>query len=57
MNDLTVPKDLVLPLSLGLIFDQFKVFMRFDSFPVADPGFPVGGAWTPDAGVFRRKCM
>ena len=27
---------------------------------VADPGFPVGGgggAWTPDVGAFRQKCM
>ena len=24
---------------------------------MADPGFPVEGAWTPNAGTFRRKCM
>ena len=40
-------------------------FMKTTLFPlpVADPGFPVGGrgpvrgAWTPDVGAFRQKCM
>ena len=25
--------------------------------PVADPGFPVGGAPTPEAATFRKICM
>ena len=24
---------------------------------VADPGFPVGGAWTPEAVTFQKMCM
>ena len=24
---------------------------------VADPGLPVGGAWTPEAATFRKICM
>ena len=24
---------------------------------VADPGFPVGGTWTPEAVTFRKFCM
>ena len=24
---------------------------------VADPGFPVGGAWTSNVGAFWQKCM
>ena len=24
---------------------------------VADPGFPVGEAWTPEVATFRRICM
>ena len=27
------------------------------TFAVADPGFPVGGAWTPDVGAIQQKCM
>ena len=31
--------------------------LRYNRIPVADPGFPVRGAWSPEAATFSKICM
>ena len=38
------------------VISQTKL-MQLLQHSVADPGFPVGGVWTPVAAKFRKICM